>query len=43
MLVKEKSERNTLEMVSVDGLVLQDYLLRKIGSAVDFTYIYDFV
>ena len=43
MLVKEKSERNTLEMVSVDGLVPQDHLLRKIDSAVDFTRIYDFV
>ena len=43
MLVKEKSERNTLEMVSVDGLVPQDHLLRKIDSAVDFTHIYDFV
>ena len=43
MLVKEKSERNTLEMVSVEGLVPQDHLLRKIDSAVDFTHIYDFV
>lgn len=43
MLVKEKSERNTIEMVSVEGLVPQDHLLRKIDSAVDFTHIYDFV
>ncbi len=43
MLVKEKSERNTLEMVSVEGLVPQDHLLQKIDSAVDFTHIYDFV
>lgn len=43
MLVKEKSERNTLEMVSVEGLVPQEHLLRKIDSAVDFTHIYDFV
>ena len=43
MLVKEKSERNILEMVSVEGLVPQDHLLRKIDSAVDFTHIYDFV
>ncbi|WP_347070796.1 IS1182 family transposase, partial [Hungatella hathewayi] len=43
MLMKEKSERNTLEMVSVETLVPQDHLLRKIDSAVDFTHIYDFV
>lgn len=42
MLVKEKSERNTLEMMSVEGLVPQDHLLRKIDSAVDFSHIYDF-
>ena len=43
MLMKEKSERNTLEMVNVETLVPQDHLLRKIDSAVDFTHIYDFV
>ncbi|MCI8324243.1 MAG: hypothetical protein HFI54_11470, partial [Lachnospiraceae bacterium] len=43
MLIKEKSERNTLEMVSLEGLVPQDHLLRKIDCAVDFTRIYDFV
>ena len=43
MLIKEKSERNTLEMVSLEGLVPQDHLLRKIDCAVDFTHIYDFV
>ncbi|WP_243765559.1 transposase [Extibacter sp. GGCC_0201] len=43
MLAKEKSERNILEMVSVEGLVPRNHLLRKIDSAVDFTRIYDFV
>ena len=43
MLIKEKSERNTLEMVSLEGLVAQGHLLRKIDCAVDFTHIYDFV
>ena len=43
MLIKEKSERNTLEMVSLEGLVPQEHLLRKIDCAVDFTHIYDFV
>lgn len=41
--MKEKSEHNTLEMVSVEGLVPFDHLLRKIDCAVDFTHIYDFV
>ncbi len=35
MLIKEKSERNTLEMVSLEGLVAQGHLLRKIDCAVD--------
>ncbi len=43
MLRKEKSERNTLEMVSLEHLVPQEHLLRKIDYAVDFTHIYDFV
>lgn len=43
MLIKEKSERNTLEMVSLEELAPQDYLLRKIDCAVDFTHIYDFM
>lgn len=43
MLVRKESERNTLEMVSVEGLVPKDHLLRKIDSAVDFTHIYDSV
>lgn len=30
-------------MVSVEGLVPPDHLLRKINTAVDFTYIYEFV
>ena len=32
MLVKEKSERNTLEMVSVEGLVPQDHLFEKLTA-----------
>ncbi len=41
MLIKEKSERNTLEILILEGLVSQDHLLRKIDFAVDFTHIYD--
>lgn len=43
MLMKEKSERNTLEMVCTESLVPATHLLRKIDSAVDFTHIYDLV
>ena len=43
MLKKEKVERNTLEMVSIEHLVPLDHLLRKIDMAVDFNHIYDFV
>lgn len=39
MLIKERSERNTLEMVSLEGIVPQDHLLRKIDCAVDFTHL----
>lgn len=41
--MKQKEERNTLEMVSAEGLVPQNHLLRKIDSAVDFPHIYDFM
>lgn len=43
MLTKAKSERNTLEIISLEHLVPQDHLLRKIDNALDFTHIYDFV
>lgn len=43
MLRKEKSERNTLEIVSIESLVPINHLLRKIDAAVDFNHIYDFV
>lgn len=43
MLQKWKEERNQLELVSIEALVPEDHLLRKIDAAVDFTKIYDFV
>ena len=43
MLQKDKKERNQLEFVSVEALVPEDHLLRKIDAAVDFNKIYDFV
>ena len=32
MLIKEKSERNILEMVSLDGLVPQEHLVRELTA-----------
>ena len=43
MLQKNKKERDQLEFVSIEELVPQDHLLRKIDSAIDFTHIYDLV
>ena len=43
MLQKEKKERNQLEFVSIEELVPEDHLLRKIDAAVDFNKIYEFV
>lgn len=42
MLTKGKTERDSLEIVSIEMLVPQDHLLRKIDCAVDFAHIYDF-
>ena len=43
MLQKDKKERNQLEFVSIEALVPEEHLLRKIDAAVDFNKIYEFV
>ena len=43
MIVKERQNRNQVEMFSTEEFVPRDHLLRKIDSAVDFTHIYDIV
>lgn len=43
MLSKNQDDRNVLELVSVDTMVPQDHLLRKIDSAINFDHIYDIV
>jgi hypothetical protein len=37
------TERDQLEMITIDQLVPQDHLVRKIESAIDFSFIYPLV
>lgn len=41
MLRKPLPQQTALEMVSLDGLVPKDHLLRKIEAVIDFTFIHD--
>jgi transposase len=41
MLRKPLPEQTAIEMVSLDGLVPKDHLLRKIDAAIDFSFIHD--
>lgn len=43
MLVKNAENRNLIEFVSLEEMVPQDHLLRKIDLAIDFSKIYEFV
>ena len=43
MLVKNAENREQLEFVSLENMVPQDHLLRKIDTAIDFKRIYEFV
>jgi len=43
MISKNKQERSQLEFFNIDDFVPKDHLLRKIDSAIDFTYIYEIV
>ena len=43
MLSKNQKNTSQVQMVSLDQLVPQDHLLRKIDKAVDFSFIYDLV
>ena len=43
MLEKKAKDLNQLEIISIEGMVTKDHLLRKIEASVDFTRIYDFV
>jgi transposase len=41
MLRKPTPQQTALEMVSLDGLVPKDHLLRKIEAVIDFSFIHD--
>ena len=44
MLTKDTEEmRNQIEMYSIDQLVPEDHLVRKLEAAIDFSFIYDLV
>ena len=43
MLVKNTENRNQIEFVSLETMVPQDHMLRKIDEAIDFGKIYEFV
>ena len=43
MLAKNPSQRKQTEFVTLDVLVPQEHLLRKIDAAIDFSKIYEFV
>ena len=43
MIVKERENRDQLEVFSIEEFVPADYLFRKIDSAIDFSHIYDIV
>ena len=41
MLTKYPGQRKQIEFVTLDALVLQDHLLRKINAIIDFFKIYE--
>lgn len=43
MLAKNPSQRKQTEFVTLDVLVPQEHLLRKIDAAIDFSKIYEFM
>ena len=43
MIVKQREKREQVEIFSIEEFVPADHLLRKIDSAIDFTYIYEIV
>ena len=43
MLAKYPNKRNVIEFVSLDIMVPEDHLLRKIDAAIDYDKVYEFV
>ncbi len=43
MTKNQINEREQLEMLTIDQLVPQDHLVRKLEAAIDFSFIYPYV
>ena len=43
MITKNVSNKGQVQIVSLDQLVPEDHILRKIDRSVDFSFIYDLV
>ena len=43
VIVKQRGNREQVEIFSIEEFVPADHLLRKIDSAIDFTHIYEIV
>ena len=43
MITKNNKTIDQIQMVSIEQLVPQDHILRKIDAAIDFDFIYDLV
>lgn len=43
MMVKNAENRSQMEFVSLEEMVPQNHLLRKIDAAIDFNKLYEFV
>ena len=43
MITKNTSNKEQIQMVSLEQLVPKDHILRKIDDTIDFSFIYDLV
>ncbi len=43
MLAKNSGKSTQVQMVSIDQLVPEDHLLRRVDATIDFSFIYDLV
>lgn len=43
LTVNSTDKRNQVEITSIDQLVPEDYLVRKLDACIDFSFIYDLV
>ena len=43
LTTNSNNKRDSVEIVSIDQLVPQDHLVRKLDACIDFSFIYDLV